>query len=74
MGVKSYAYTFRAKTMIRMVIGFVMIIFVALVAITYEQQLGDPRTYANMLGGAVALIGIPGVVLIYIGWKARNSS
>jgi hypothetical protein len=38
MGVKSYAYTFRAKTIIRMVIGFVMIIFVALVAITYEQQ------------------------------------
>lgn len=60
--------------MIRMVIGFVMIIFVALVAITYDQQLGDPRNYANMLGGAVALIGIPGVVLIYIGWKARNSS
>lgn len=59
--------------MIRMVIGFVMIIFVALVAITYEQQLGDPRTYANMLGGVVALIGIPGVVLVYIGWKARNS-
>jgi len=73
MGVKGYAYTFRAKTMIRMVIGFVMIIFVALVAITYEQQLGDPRTYANMLGGVVALIGIPGVVLVYIGWKARNS-
>lgn len=74
MGVKSYAHTFRAKTMIRMVIGFVMIIFVALVAITYDQQLGDPRNYENMLGGAVALIGIPGVVLIYIGWKARNSS
>jgi hypothetical protein len=38
MGVKSYAYIFRAKAMIRMIIGFLMIIFVALVAITYEQQ------------------------------------
>lgn len=60
--------------MIRMVVGFAMIIFVALVAIIYEQQPDDPRTYAHMIGGALALIGIPGVVLFYIGWKAHNSS
>ncbi|MEH6561914.1 MAG: hypothetical protein V7713_10820 [Marinobacter sp.] len=74
MGVKGYVYTFWAKAMIRMVIGFVMIIFVVLVAITYEQSSGDSRTYANMLGGIVALIGIPGLVLVYVGWKARNYS
>ena len=58
--------------MYRMILGGMMMLFVLLVAITYEQQPGDPKTYANMLGGVIALIGVPGAALFIAGWRANN--
>lgn len=55
----------------RMIIGFIMILFVLLVAITYKKAPGDPRTYANMLGGVLAIVGIPGAILFFAGWRSK---
>ena len=56
----------------RMILGSIMILFVLLGALTYEQQPGDTRTYANMLGGLIAIIGLPGAVLFFAGLRAIN--
>lgn len=56
----------------RMITGSIMILFVLLSALTYEQQPGDPRTYSNMLSGLTAIIGLPGAVLFFAGWRAIN--
>ncbi len=56
----------------RMIVGFIMILFVLLVAITYKQAPGDTRTYTNMLGGVLAIVGIPGAILFFAGWRSRN--
>ena len=58
--------------MYRMILGGLMILFVILVAISYEQQPGDTRTYASMLGGVIAIIGVPGAALLFAGWHATN--
>lgn len=55
-----------------MIIGFTMMLFVVLVAITYKQAPGDIRTYANMLGGVLAIVGIPEAILFFTGWRSRN--
>lgn len=56
----------------RMILGSVMMLFVIVGAITYEQQSGDTRTYASMVGGAFAIIGLPGALLFFAGWRAQN--
>ena len=56
----------------RMILGSIMILFVFLVALTYEQSPGDTKTYANMLGGVIAIIGVPGAVIFFAGWRAYN--
>ena len=58
--------------MYRMILGVLMILFVLLAAISYEQPPDDPRTYANMLGGVIAIIGVPGAVIFFAGWRAYN--
>lgn len=59
--------------MLRMIIGGIMLLFVLFVAITYEQPQGDPRTYTYMLGGVSAIIGLPGAVLFFAGWRSKNN-